>query len=124
MYSGLGNNTPTLDAFVDGKLPNDLDSESILSKVIGQKLADGSSWDLYFCCRINFENDYSQIQASQFMNLGILAINTLNEGGLLGTTATRVLSPEDGSNWSALNHVFGEATAVRMSATKSDHDYN
>ena len=29
----------------------------------------------------------------------------------------------DGSHWMIPDHVFGEATAVGMSAAKSDHDY-
>ena len=43
----LGSNTPKLDAVVDGKFPNDLGSASISSKVIGHKLSEGSSNDLY-----------------------------------------------------------------------------
>ena len=30
----------------------------------------------------------------------------------------------DGSQWSAPDHIFGEATAVGISAENSDHDYN
>ena len=43
---GLGGNTKKLEAFVDGKLPNDLDSASILSKVTRHKLSESSRNDL------------------------------------------------------------------------------
>ena len=58
------------------------------------------------------------------MDLGLLSINTLNKSGVFGTPATRILRPTDVSHWSATYHVFDEATAVGMSASNSDHDYN
>ena len=58
------------------------------------------------------------------MDLGLLDIKTLNERGVLGTPATNILRLTDGSHWNALDHVFGEATEVGLSAAKSDHDYN
>ena len=87
---GLGGNTQKLDAVVDGKLPNDLDSASIFSKVIGHKLSKGSSGDLYLRCRTNFANDPVQIQAPHFIGMGLPAIKTLNESSLLSTPATRI----------------------------------
>ena len=57
---GLVGQTPKLDAVVDGKFPNDLNYASILSKVTGYKLSDGSSGDLYTRCRINFTGDSIQ----------------------------------------------------------------
>ena len=108
--SGLGRNTQKLDAVVDGKLPDDLNSTSIL------KLSDGSRDDIYSRCRIKFANYTVQTQDPHFMDLGLLAINTLNESGVLGTTATRIRRPTNGPHWSEPNHVFGEATVVVMSA--------
>ena len=46
MFLGLGRNTQKLDIVVDGNLPDDLDSASIFSKVIGHKLFNGSRYDL------------------------------------------------------------------------------
>ena len=77
-YPGLDENTPKLDAVVDGKLPNSLYYASIFSKVIGHKLSDVSRDDLYSRCRMNFVNDPSQIQAPHFMYMGLLDIKTLN----------------------------------------------
>ena len=53
----LSGNTQKLDAIVDGNLPDDINSASILRKVIDQKLSDGSSGDLYTHCKINFVAD-------------------------------------------------------------------
>ena len=58
------------------------------------------------------------------MYLGILAINTFIESGVLGISATRIRRSTDGSHWSAPDHVFGGAIAVGMSAENSDHKYN
>ena len=120
----MGGNTQKLDVVIDKKLPNDLDSASIFIKVIGHKLSDGSSYELYLRCRMNFAGDVAQTQISQFMDLGIPTINTLDESSVLGTLATRIWSPIDVSYWRAPDHIFGEAKEVGMSAAKSDHDYN
>ena len=45
-HPGLVRQTQKLDATVDGKFTNDLDSASIFSKVIGNKLSEGSNGDL------------------------------------------------------------------------------
>ena len=51
-------------------------------------------------------------------------MNTSNKLGVLGTATTRIISPIDGSHWLTLDHVFQEATAVGMSAARSDQDYS
>ena len=43
---GLGGKTQKLDAVIDGNFPDDLNSVSIFSKLIGHKLSDGSSGEL------------------------------------------------------------------------------
>ena len=121
---GLGGNTQKWDAVVNGKLTGDLDYASIFSKLIGHKLSDSSSGDLYSRCKMNFSNDTVQNQAPDFMDMGILAINILNERGVLGTPDTRIQSPIDRYHWSAPDHISGEATAVVISAANSDHNYN
>ena len=115
MSPDLGGNTPKFYAVVDGKFPDDLDSESIFRKVTGHKLYSGSRDDLYLRCRMNFASDVVQTQDPHFMDLGIPAINTLDESGVLGTPTTRILRPMYGFYWSATDHRFGEATAVGMS---------
>ena len=84
----------------------------------------GSSRDLYTRCRMNFADDTVQTHTSQFINLGFLTINALDEICALSTPATRIQQPMGAAHWSALDHVFGEASAVEMSAAKSYHGYN
>ena len=49
---GWSGQTQKLDAAVDGKLPDDLNSASIFSKVISHKLSNGFSRDLYLRFRM------------------------------------------------------------------------
>ena len=56
------------------------------------------------------------------MDMGIPSINLLNGSSVLGTPATRILRPTDEYYWTAPDHVFGEATAVVISAKNSDHE--
>ena len=58
------------------------------------------------------------------MELGIPAVNTSGEVNILGTPATRIRRLMDVSHWSALDHVFDEATAVGTSTTRSGQDYS
>ena len=102
-------NTQKLDAVVDGKLPDDLDSASISSRLIGHKLYDGSIDDLYLRCRMNFANYTFQTQDPHFMDMGLPEINTSNRNSVLNTPATRILRPMDGSHWTFTDHVFGKA---------------
>ena len=88
--SGLVGQTQKLDAVVDRKLPNDLDSASIFSKVIGHKLSNDFSVELSLRCRINFAVGTIQTQAPKFTNLGFSAINTLDESSAISTLATRI----------------------------------
>ena len=96
---------------------------SIFSKVIGQKLSDGSIGEIYMRCRMNSADDPVQTQTPQFMNLGFFTINALDESSALSTPATIIRQPTDGSHWSVPYHIFGEVTAVGISAAKSEHEY-
>ena len=58
------------------------------------------------------------------MDLGLSAINLLDEISAFSTLANRILHPLDGFHWSVSDHVFGVAIAVVISAKKSDHDKN
>ena len=113
-----------MDTSVDRNLPDDQDSAYIFSKVIGCELSHGSSADFYLRYQMNFESNAVQTKAPQFMELGIPAVNTSNDFGIQVTPDTRTRSPMDGSHWSASDHIFGEATAVRISAARSEQKYS
>ena len=53
-------NAQKLDAIVDEKFPNDLYYVYIFSNLIGHKVSNGSSGDLFLCCRMNFADDVFQ----------------------------------------------------------------
>ena len=90
MSPDLGINTQKLDAVVDRNFPNDLDYASIFRKVISHKLSDGSSDEIYSRYRVNFAGDVVQTQTPQFMYLGLLAINTLDESSVLDTPTNSI----------------------------------
>ena len=113
-----------LDTAADGKLSDDLDYASVFIKVIGHKLSKDSISDLYTRCRMNFVADPVQTQTLQFMDLGFLTINALDERIILCTFTTIIKRPTGGAHWSAPNHIFGETSAVKVSEEKSDYDYN
>ena len=119
---GLVGQTQKLDSVIDGKLPDDLDLASIFSTFISHKLSDGSSRDLYTCCRMNFAADSIQTKTPQLMDLVFSTINALDESSGLSTPVTIIQRPVDGAHWSATNHVFGQTTAVGVSEAKSDYD--
>ena len=73
---------------------------------------------------MNFSSNIFQSEAPPFVDLGIPSINTFNESGVLGTPATSILRPKNGSHWASPNNVFGEATAVGKSTARSDQDYS
>ena len=112
--------TPKLETYVDRNLPYDWYSASISRKVIGREISHLSSADLYLCCRIYFASNVVQTEASQFVDLGIPAVNTSDEFGIQCTPATRIRGPTFGSHWCAPDHVFGKSTAVGMSVTSSE----
>ena len=100
-------NAQKMDTVIDGKLPNYQDSASVFSKLIVHELSHGSRDNLYLGCRMNFLSDVVQTNAPQVVDLGLMAINTLGESGDIGTPATRIWRPTDGSHWTAQDHAFG-----------------
>ena len=69
---------PKLDTFVDEKLPDNVDSASIFSKIIGCELSHSSSADLYLLCCMNFASKAVGTKAPHFVELGIPDVNTLD----------------------------------------------
>ena len=88
-------------------MPDDRDSESIFSKVIGRELSNGSSADLYLRCRMDFVSNFVQTEAPQFVYLRLLAVNTSDEFSILGTPDNKIRSPMYVSHWYAPDNVFG-----------------
>ena len=73
---------------------------------------------------MDFTSNTVRNEAPTFVNLGLLSVNASDEFNTFGTPATRVRRPTDGPHWSVPDLVFGEATAVGMSWTRSELDYS
>ena len=71
---------------------------------------------------MNFSADTIQTYTAQLMDMGFSAINSLDKGSVISTSAIKIIMPRDGNHWSAPNHMFGETTAVGVSEAKSDYD--
>ena len=97
---------------------------SILSKLIARELSHSFSANLYLRCRMDFTSNAVGSKAPNFVDLGLPANNTSDEFNAFATPSTRIIRPTDGTHWSASDHIIGEATAVGMSATRSELDYS
>ena len=73
---------------------------------------------------MDFMNDAVRTEAPNFVGFGFPIINTSYEFKTFGTPATIIISSMDGPHWSALDHIFGKATAVVMSAIRSELGYS
>ena len=71
-----------METSVDRKLPNDRDSMSVFRKVIGIELFHSSIDDLYLHFQMNFPCNILQTKAPKFMDLGLPAVNILDEFGI------------------------------------------
>ena len=121
---GLVRQSQKLDAAIDGKFSNNCYATSIFSNIIGDKLSDGSSRDLYTRCKMNLTTDPVKTKTPQFVDFGLATINALYEGSGISTPTTIIRRPIYGDHWNTLNNIFGETIVVGLSEVKSDYDYN
>ena len=70
--------TKRLDTSIDRNFPDDRNYASIFSKVIGRELPHSYSANLYLRCWMDFASNFVQTKAPQFVDLGILVVNTSN----------------------------------------------
>ena len=117
-------NTQIFNTSINGHLAEDGNSTPVFGNLIRRELSHNSSINIYSRCRVNFTSNAVRTEASDFIHLGLPAINTLDELRSFGTPATRFRRPTDGSNWSAPGQVFGELTRAIMSRTRSEKNYS
>ena len=115
---------PKLDAVVDVKFPDDLNLLSIFRKEIGDKLSNHLNSDLYMRCRMNLKAYPIQTQTPQFVDMGFLTIDALDDNSGFHTPATIIWRPTDGAHWSTPNNICGEITILGVSKANSDCNYN
>ena len=113
-----------LDTSINRLFTNNLVALTIFTEVIGEKIYDSSSQDLYTRCRMNPAADSDNIPAPQFVDLGLFTINALDTGASLWTPATRVGRPTYVAHGSAPDHIFEKVSAVRDDVRlNSDNNY-
>ena len=116
--------TQKLDTSVDRKLADNEGSTSIFSKVIGNEMPHSSGGNPYLRCQVHFTSNAVGTKAPQFLDLRLPNVNALDEVNIFGTPTDIIRRLTDVSHSSALDLVFGEATAVGMSATRLEQDYS
>ena len=89
------------------------------SKVISRKFANKFSADVYLRCQMNFASDTVLSKSRNFMYLGLSYVNTTNELMSVFAPTTRIGLPTHVSNWFLRSHRIIEATADRVSGSKS-----
>ena len=117
-------NDQIINTSINGNLTKNGYPTTNFSKVIGQELSHNSSTNIYLRCRGNLTRNSVGTESPDFMDLGILAVHASYELRLFGAPATIFGRPTDGLSWSAPSHVFGEATAVGVSGTRSEQNYS
>ena len=122
-YLEVGN-SQVFNTSINGNSAEDGDSTPIFSKVTRRKLSHNSSIDIYSRCRVNFTSNAIRTEIPEFMHLGIPDVNALDELRSFCDPDTRVRTPADVSNWSALVRVFKEVAADGMSGTTSEKNYS
>ena len=88
--SSITRNAQTFDASVDINLADDRYSMEIFSKVLGSKLSNSLSADIYFSCLVDFTSNAVGTKVPYFMYLKLLVVNTFKENDSLGYPTTRV----------------------------------
>ena len=96
----------------------------ISSKVIGSKFTNESITDVYARGQRNTMSDAVLSKIPNFMDLGLLSVNTTDELGFVFAPTTTTTLVTHGSNWILCSHRFSVATSDRVSGTKSKQNYN
>ena len=102
-------NTEPFDTSINGISAKHRDPTPTWSKVIGRKLSEKSSAYIYLCCRTNLTRDAVLTESPNFMNPGLLYVQTLDELSSIFIPTTRIRRQRDGSNWLPTGHRQDEA---------------
>ena len=100
-----------MNAAVDRNFSNDPIALPISTQVFGDKISNISRRDFYTRCRVNLSTYYVNPVATQFVNHGLSAINTLNKSSGIWIPATRIIRSPDATHWSAADHAVGQGAS-------------
>ena len=82
------------------------------------------SANFYVRDQMNFGSDTVLSESPNFMDFGLSSANTRDELGSVFAPSTKIGRVTDVSNWIIPGHDISEATADRVSGTKSKNHYN
>ena len=73
---------------------------------------------------MDFASNAVETKVLNFLDLGIPDVNTSDKFNTFGTPDNIIRRLTDGTHWSVSDHIFGGASAVVMSATRSELEYS
>ena len=94
-----GRDNQPLDTSINGIYAKHRYPAPTWSKVIGSKLSDKSSTEVYSRCRMNLTRDAVLIKTPNFMNLGLSSVHTSDELGSIFIPTNIIGRLTDESNW-------------------------
>ena len=95
----------------------------IFTEVIGDKLSNSYSQDLYTSFKMNLAADPVNIPTPLFVDLGLLKINSIDKGASICTPATKIQRTMNVAHGIVIDHIFVKTTAVRDNV-RENSDYN
>ena len=117
-------NAEPLDASIHIIPSKHRDPTQSWSKIIGGKLANKSSADVYARFQMNLASDTALYESKNSIDFGLSHVDTTDEIGSVFAPTTRIGSATHGSDWIPRSHCISEATVDRVSAVKSKNHYN
>ena len=117
-------NAEPLDASINKYPVEHRDPTPGWSKIIGNKVVTDESVNIYMRGQTNFGSDTVLSKNPNFMNFGLLPVNTTDKLRSIIVLTARVGGPRNGSNWLQSGHDIEEAKLDRVRKTKANNHYN
>ena len=117
-------NSKPLDRSINIITARHRDPNPGLSKVIGSKSVNNESANVYAHSWMNFGSDTVLSKSPNFMDFGLLSVNTTDELMSVFVPTTIIGRPMDGSNWLPPRRGISKATVDRVSRTEANNHYN
>ena len=96
----------------------------IWSKVISIKTFTNESAEVYARSQMKLGSDTVLSKIPNFMDLGLLSVNTTNELGCVVISTIISRRPTDGAYWLPPGHYINEAAVDRVIGTKAKNHLN
>ena len=117
-------NAEPLDDSINQFLVEHRDPTPGCIKIIGSKAVNNESVNVYARRRINFGSYTVLSKNPNFINFGLLPVNTTDKLRSVIFPTTIAGRPTNGSEWLQYGHDIEEATSDRVRETKEKNHYN